>query len=151
MASAIAISLALILLTALIHYEGLRLASNAWRASAAPLGRTRVLIVILWIFLIHIVEICVYGVGLWFSDVVVDIGTFAGAREVGSFDYFYFSAEAFSTLGLGDIYPVGPLRLVASIEPITGLLLIGWSVSFTFIIMQRFWFLDEGTDDAPRS
>jgi hypothetical protein len=145
---AIAISLSLVLATVFSHYEGLRLVSRGLLVSHATQGRRKVLLAVLWIFLIHIVEINLYAFGYWFADLVVNIGSFTGAREAKLFDYFYFSAEAFSTLGLGDIYPIGPLRLLASIEPINGLLLIGWSTSFTFLAMQRFWFNGEMAGDA---
>jgi Ion channel len=143
MTLAITISLILVFTTVLVHYEGLRLVSRGLHVSGARHDRRKVLLAIFWIFLIHILEIGIYAVGIWIADDVFDIGSFAGAREAGMFDYFYFSAESFSTLGLGDLYPVGPLRLLASIEPINGLLLIGWSTSFTFLGMQRYWFFDE--------
>lgn len=143
MTLAIMISLTLVLMTVLIHYEGLRLVSRGLEASSTTHSRRKVLLAVIWIFLIHIVEISLYAFGYWFADIVINIGDFEGQRETGYFDYFYFSAETFTTLGLGDIYPSGPLRLLASIEPINGLLLIGWSTSFTFLGMQRYWFLDK--------
>jgi hypothetical protein len=51
----------------------------------------------------------------------------------------YFSAETFTSLGFGDVTPVGPIRLLAGLEALNGLLLIGWSASFTYIAMERFW------------
>jgi Ion channel len=141
---AVLISLALVLGTAAIHYEGLHLASRLLLSRGAASRRPKILQAILWIFLIQLIEIGFYSFGYWFADRVADIGAFKGAREMASADYFYFSAEAFSTLGLGDIYPTGSLRLLASVEAIDGLLLIGWSISFTFLIMQRNWFEKEG-------
>ena len=78
-------------------------------------------------------------------------GSFEGARKIEFLDYFFFSSESFSALGLGDIYPVRSLRMLASIESINGLLLIGWSTSFTFLTMQRYWFLDEAVADKTIS
>jgi hypothetical protein len=149
MVLAILFSLALVLATCLIHYEGLRSLSRALIGTTALPERRKVLLGILGIFAIHIVEIALYAVAYWYADIVVDIGGFAGAHGVGSFQYFYFSAESFTTLGLGDIYPVGPLRLLASIESINGLLLIGWSTSYTFYGMQRHWLV--GDDAADRT
>jgi len=37
------------------------------------------------------------------------------------------------------VVPTGDLRLVAGVEALNGLLLIGWSASYTFIAMERFW------------
>jgi hypothetical protein len=147
MGLAITISLILVGMTVLIHYEGLRQVSRGLGRSNAVYSRGRVLRTIFLIFAIHMVEIALYAFGFWFADVVIDIGSFAGAHEIDLFHYFYFSAEAFSTLGLGDIYPVGPLRLLASIEPINGLLLIGWSTSFTFLSMWRYWSFDNEAAD----
>lgn len=139
MVLAILISATLVLSTALLHYEALRFVSHISYNQGADQQRRRVLWAILWIFSIHIVEISIYAFGYGFSDVVVHIGNFTGVRKMDVADYFFFSAEAFSTLGLGDIYPLGPLRLLASIEPIDGLLLIGWSTSFTYYNMQKYW------------
>lgn len=51
----------------------------------------------------------------------------------------YFSAETYTTLGFGDLTPAGPVRLLAGVEALNGLLLIGWSASYTYIAMERFW------------
>jgi hypothetical protein len=149
MTLAVTLSLSLFFVTVLIHYEGLRLASRELRTFTSWQSRNKMLLIILWIFLIHIVEISIYAFTFWFADIFVDIGSFAGARETGMFDYFYFSAESFTTLGLGDIYPIGPVRLLASIEPLNGLILIGWSTSFTFLSMQRYWFSDKRDAGKP--
>jgi hypothetical protein len=37
------------------------------------------------------------------------------------------------------VYPVGKMRLIAGIEALTGLLMIGWSASFTYLQMSRNW------------
>jgi len=58
----------------------------------------------------------------------------------------YFSAETYTSLGYGDVVPTGPLRTLAGVEALNGLLLIGWSASFTYVAMQRFW----GDARAPR-
>jgi hypothetical protein len=73
------------------------------------------------------------------------LGTLTGAAiEHGkyTFDIFgclYFSAVIYSTLGLGDISPEGALRMITGVEALSGFILIGWTVSFTFLAMQKFW------------
>ena len=42
-------------------------------------------------------------------------------------------------LGFGDVVPNGPLRLLAGAEALNGLLLIGWSASFLYLEMERWW------------
>ena len=38
-----------------------------------------------------------------------------------------------------DAYLSGPIRFVCGNEALTGLVLITWSASFTFLEMERFW------------
>ena len=138
MAVASGMALALVAATVLMHYEGLRLLS-ARVLRDSGLRRSDMLVAIFGVIALHLLEIVVYGAGYWFADTTLGLGSFGGAREAGLIDYFHFSAETFTTLGLGDIYPLEGLRLLASVEAINGLLLIGWSTSFTFIAMQRLW------------
>jgi hypothetical protein len=51
----------------------------------------------------------------------------------------YFSAETYTSVGYGDVVPVGHVRLLAGIEALNGLVLIGWTASYTYIAMERFW------------
>jgi Ion channel len=134
----LSMSVALVAATVLFHYEGLRFLSfGPWSMRMNP--RMGMQVVILAVFLIHIVEIAVWGIAYWFGDIIVDIGSFAGDRAVAFRDYLYFSVETYTSLGYGDIYPLGELRLLAGIECLNGLLLLGWSASFTFLQMQRYW------------
>ena len=43
------------------------------------------------------------------------------------------------SVGFGDLSPVGPIRLVSGLESLTGLLLITWSASFTYLEMHQHW------------
>ena len=54
-------------------------------------------------------------------------------------DCAYFSVVTYTTLGFGDITPRGRLRLLCAMEAMTGMILVGWSISFTVIQMQRLW------------
>ncbi len=38
------------------------------------------------------------------------------------FDAIYFSAATYSTVGFGDLSPIGALRMLAGLEAVTGLL-----------------------------
>ena len=55
----------------------------------------------------------------------------------------YFSLVTYTSLGYGDIAPLGPARLLAGIESLIGLGLIAWSASFTYLEMQRHWYKQE--------
>ena len=51
----------------------------------------------------------------------------------------FASGEIYTSLGFGDLYPTGWIRLIAGVECLNGLILIGWSSSFTYLAMRRFW------------
>ncbi|MDG1286377.1 MAG: ion channel [Rickettsiales bacterium] len=67
------------------------------------------------------------------------IGSLSGEFERGFLSYIYFSAATYSSLGIGDIFPKGPLRFVTGVEVLNGLVLIAWSASFTYLTMEKFW------------
>jgi len=133
-------ALAAFLITAVIfiHFQALRLLS-AWHEATRLPGHTRILLIIFALFAAHVMEAVVFAGGYWAGEDWLRIGLFAGARPVDMMSLLYFSLEAFTTQGIGDIYPIGVLRLVASLEPLAGLVLIGWSASFTFLLMAREW------------
>ena len=56
-----------------------------------------------------------------------------------AYDAIYHSAVNFSSLGYGDIHPVGSMRAIAVTEALTGLMMIGWSASFTYLKMEQIW------------
>jgi hypothetical protein len=45
----------------------------------------------------------------------------------------------FTTVGFGDIYPVGAIRTMTGTEGIVGLTMITWSASYTFVEMLKTW------------
>lgn len=58
-------------------------------------------------------------------------------RLVGEFTYelqdcVYHSFVIYTTLGFGDITPIGLLRFLTGIESLTGLILIPWTASFMY-------------------
>jgi hypothetical protein len=125
----------------LLHYEALRLISaRAPKLTFLPL-RARMLAVMGAIVLAHIAEICVFAGGYYVLDHHLDGGGFGGqvGHAMTATDYLYFSTVSYTTLGLGDIYPVGGLRLVTGVEALLGLLTIAWSASFAYLMMVELW------------
>lgn len=122
-----------------IHYEGLVLLSR-WIARAARTpGRRRVVNAMFGVLGLHIVEIWVFGLALWALVQWPACGEIAGDVPLSLLDAVYFSAITFTTVGFGDLAPVGPIRLLSGTEAITGFMLIGWTVSFTYLEMERHW------------
>ncbi len=135
----------LVVIVVVMHYEGLLFLRR--NVLARRHDRSMMLLLMFAVLLLHMVEIAFYALGYWIGDVVLNVGDFSG-RAISFRDYFYFSAETYTTLGLGDIYPLGALRMIASVETLNGILLLGWSTSFSFLAMQRRW---AGHDNAPEN
>ncbi len=139
--------LSLIAVTTVIHYEVLRVLNN-WLPSLAIPSRSKVLVVIFTTFVAHALEIGVYGIALFLLVTYAGAGRLAGASEFTLINCLYFSAETYTSLGFGDLTPVGPIRMLAGVEALNGLLLIGWSASYAYIAMEKFWNANSGAPKA---
>ena len=129
--------LLLLVATTVLHYEVLRLLSfSITRLAIQP--RAKLLVVVFGAFASHALHVVLYACGYAVLADVLGLGTLAGGSDT-FIDYVYFSAETYTSLGFGDVMPIGPLRLIAGVETLNGLLLIGWSASFIYISMERFW------------
>jgi hypothetical protein len=131
-------ALSLVALTVIVHYESLRAISSITANLGIP-HRALSLVVIAGVLLAHLIEICLFAAGFFLMHTRLGLGAIAGDFNGTTLDYFYFSATTYSTLGVGDLFPTGAIRLVAGIEALTGFVLIGWSASFTYLTMQRSW------------
>jgi hypothetical protein len=130
--------LVLLVLTTVIHYEVLRGLSAALpRLPVAP--RSKLIVVILVSFVAHCVEIALYAGAYHLLVNVLGDGLMGGPAPAPLSRLLYFSAETYTSLGYGDVVPHGPVRMLAGTEALNGLLLIGWSASFTYMAMERFW------------
>jgi hypothetical protein len=87
----------------------------------------------------HSIEIWVFAISYYFMNMAEGWGNLTGRFDGSLMDCGYFSFTVFSTLGFGDIEPVGHLRYLTGIESLTGLVLITWTASFLYYEMQRYW------------
>ena len=128
----------LLVFTTIIHYEVLRMLTIGLPALAMP-ARAKLIVVIFGAFFAHAVEIVLYALAIYVLVRYAGTGTLGDASHLSLTKSLYFSAETYSSLGYGDVVPGGDLRLLAGVEVLNGLLLIGWSASYTYIAMERFW------------
>lgn len=88
------------------------------------------------LFITHFVEMLIFATGMYCSSEVFHIGSLLGNQIFEFHDFVYYSMATYTSLGLGDIYPIGELRILTGLEALTGLLMIGWSASFLFVEMR---------------
>ena len=132
-------TLALISVIIGLHYEVLRFCIRVL-PQLAHRRRQRVLILILIITATHATEIWIFALG--YASVLhwQGFGSIGGDAAFQSIlDHVYFSAMVYTTVGFGDLIPIGAVRFMCGMEALTGLVMITWSASFTFLEMQRDW------------
>ncbi len=129
----------LITVAVLIHYEALYRLSKLMPTLDILRHRSRILVAVFGILCVHVVEIWLFAFGYYFMSRHEMFGQLAGNFNGSLLDCSYFSFTSYTSLGFGDIHPLGPLRFLAGLEALTGLVLISWTASFLFIEMQKFW------------
>lgn len=134
----IIVALLLLAATVIMHYEFLQFAGTLPRRLSYP-TRSRIIIVIGVVLAAHVLEAGLYAVAYYAIQAHFGAGGLAGHLEGDPLDFFYFSMATYTTLGIGDLHPSGAMRIVASIESLNGLVLIGWSASFTYLTMEDLW------------
>jgi hypothetical protein len=143
----ISVSFALIALTILIHYEVLRQTSSKLVDFPIP-ARARILVVLTVATASHILHIVLYALAYLWLHANGQYGDIGGAETLSFAEAFYFSISSYTTLGIGDLFPHGALRIISGFEALNGLVMVGWTASFTYLAMEKFWHLsddDEGS------
>lgn len=138
MIQAFIINSLLIAITVVIHYEILRFLSIVIPKLLIK-HRLRVLVGVFGTICAHVAEIWLFGFAFFFMIRNGAYGTLEGNFDGSLLDCVYFSFTNYTTVGYGDIAPLGLLRFTAGLEAITGLSLITWSASFMFMQMTNFW------------
>jgi Ion channel len=132
------VTAASVALAVLVHYEGLaRLNRRLVHVHAQR--RRKVLVGVYGVILLHVVEIWLFGLALWLLLLLPDTGSLAAVAPVTFLDAVYLSAETFTTVGYGDLAPLGAIRFLAGTEALTGFILITWSASFLYLEMEQYW------------
>jgi len=135
---ALGISLALMVSTLWLHYQVLRFSSD--HLADLPLrNRAKIMAVVFSSFIGHMLEIGLFALAYYFLVGYTDLGQFSKPYALDAGNLFYFSTVSFSTLGMSPVQMEGPLKIVVGLEALNGFLLITWSASHTYTIMQELW------------
>jgi hypothetical protein len=138
MIATMTICVVLVVTTMLVLYETLRITSLHLAELPVP-PRARIIVVVMAAFAGHTAAVWVYASAYWILVLQLGFGGFAGAPVTTFEDCLYFSAVTYTSLGFGDHVPVSHIRLITGVEALNGLVLIGWSASFTYLAMERYW------------
>lgn len=136
---AVCVSIVMVLLVVSVHHEVLVLIGKVLLPSFNKLGRWHVSLTVLVFVCAHIIEILICALALYLSAEWLGIGELMGVSSNQFSTYLYYSFASYTSLGIGDIFPVGYLRLLTGIEALIGLLMIGWTASFLLLEMRSFW------------
>jgi hypothetical protein len=132
--SAAALALFMLALTTALHHFALQFLGRV--ASRRRLSRFGVVFFLVALVSVHVVHITAYAVAYAAGDQLLGLGVLRGSSGSAHLDFFYFAAETYSTLGYGDVVPLGALRLLASIESLNGLMLLAWSGAFLYGVLD---------------
>lgn len=146
MLATVIISSLVVAFAIVIHYEMLRQLSILIPKMSVK-SRFRVLFGLFGALIAHVIEVQVFAFGYYFMINAnwLAPAEFGGLANLdGTFisslrDCSYFSFSSYTSLGLGDIFPVGHIRFLTGLEALTGLVLITWTASFMYMEMERFW------------
>ncbi len=137
MIAAMALSVLLVVVTVLLFYEVLRLTTNHLADLPIP-PRARIIPVVLACFVGHTAAVWIYAGAYWVLA-YWEYGAVTGMTAEQYQDFLYFSVTTYTSLGFGDHLPLLHSRLLAGVQALNGLMLIGWSASFTYLAMERYW------------
>ena len=127
-----------IIASVLLHLGATQVLISLWQRNNRLL-RWRVAVLIVAYIFVHLVEIAFFTLAI---DTLLQDGSFGhleGVQVESARSLFYFSAITYTTVGYGDITPLGDLRVFAAIEALTGMVLVAWTASAIFTVMNRMW------------
>ena len=125
-------------LTVIIHYEFLyRFTILMPRLKIRH--RLRIVIGVFGALVAHALEVWIFASSYFLMHHAEKWGHLQGNFNGSLMDCVYFSFTTYTTLGTGDIEPIGDLRYLTGLESLTGLVLITWTASFLYLEMTRYW------------
>ncbi len=132
------INILVVALVVMVHYEFLY-RITLYIPKMPIKHRFRIVFGVFGALIAHAFEVWIFAIAYYFMNQSNGWGKLTGNFNGSLLDCGYFSFTVFSTVGFGDIEPIGHIRYLTGIESLTGLVLITWSASFLYFEMQRHW------------
>lgn len=109
---------------------------SRWQREAR-LKRWRLAILIVGFIVVHLLEAAIFAVVM---SILIGSGDYGSLQGVDTNDFgtlLYYSAITYTTVGYGDVTPVGDIRIFAAVEALVGMVLVAWTASVIFTVMMR--------------
>ena len=143
MIAAFLVNSLVIVLVVSVHYEVLHTLFT-WMPRLPVPNRLKVVLAVIGALVAHAIEIWIFALTFYWLIGQGGHGTLQRNFDGSLLDCAYFSFTTYTSLGYGDIEPAGHLRFLAGLEGLVGLVMIGWTASFIYVEMTRFWREPEG-------
>ncbi len=135
---ALALSAIIVVLTILVNYEVLNIVwKHLPKIEKSP--RKGIVYIMLAIIAGHTFAVWIYGLGylliadIFYKEVLVEQGF------DGFIKYLFASAQIYSSLGSADLFSLGTMRFLASIEALNGIVMVAWTFSLTYVVIDKTW------------
>lgn len=138
MLAATAITVVVSALAIIVHFETMTWLTKIASKTHLP-TRAGLLIGVFTLFAAHSLEVWIFAGGLYVANDLMELGSFSGPFDGSARDYLYISLVNYTTLGYGEIVPVGHLRTICGFEALIGLLMMAWSAAFTVFRLTDRW------------
>lgn len=141
MQTTLLVTLILVILCVLLHYESLGLLRRLghYLHNSSVWHHWHISILVCGMLAVHVVEITLFGFVYYWLSQAQDYGLLIGSRASSLSDCLYFSFTTYTSVGYGDVAPSGALRFMAGMEGLTGFVMITWTASFLFLQMRKTW------------
>ncbi len=129
------------IVTVMVHYEVMLSITDHLlpRVQRRMRGRRRMIMTVGALMCGHILEIWLFAGLIVFLCRFPDLGSISGNNARDFTDYLYYSAVSYTSLGDSKFHPEGIIRNLTAAEALAGILMIGWSASFTYLQMEHIW------------
>jgi type IV secretory pathway VirB6-like protein len=139
MIQAMLLSILVVAICTTIHYFVLKGVSDTIARRSVEAHGQNLGLAVGAITIAHVIEAFIYTLFFLWAVQGLQIGALAASdpadKPITLMDYYYFSLVNFTTLGRGDLNPVGHLRFITGIEAFHGFLMITASGSFVLQVM----------------
>ncbi len=137
----ILLTMVLVGVSALLHDEAMQWAALKLlpRIHFLP-TRSLVIIGVLVCMAAHQAEVLLFAVVLYLlANQGMDLG-YDDQQQRSFLDFVNSSIESYTSLGYADTEHLTQIhRMVSGAEALTGLVLLAWTASFTYFLMERYW------------